>query len=531
MIQFNKVKLSPQIIDQWVNAGVNVLLIGEKGVGKTAQILDAFKRNNLKYSYFSGATLDPWIHLLGIPKAKVGEDGKEKMDFILPENLDENVEAIFCDEWNRTNKIVRNALLELQQFKSINGRKFPNLKLVWGAINPPATDDTDDVSYDVEELDPAQLDRFHVIVELPNEPDTHYFRTKFGNYYGDILVKWWKEQSKESKKILSPRRLDYIGECFKKGLNIKFLLPVSANHTDLISKLSIDEGQDYLKRILDEDREDEIKDFLRKDDNFLNNKSKFQTEERWKYWKYIKPEFVIDEIKNNIKFADYATYQGLKNDGFYREQLLSIAKATPTHEVIKCLKVLKAQNYKLSKEDDTIDNFIPKKPLFEFIDYMDYEANKNTQSINNIIEYQSLTNTFDYKKVAAFSTTAKVAMMSELWKCIYDLPFNKVASIVLGCIDENSTNQPANLSKYIGTLCILAKNKKLKIKEISERLSSINNKAISSHRKKEWLDYLNNQNKYLYSPVPESFQKVMRDIRDVVRQAATPDNQWNTPKN
>jgi hypothetical protein len=154
MIKFNKCKLNSEILDQWVKTEVNVLLIGEKGVGKSHHIINTFDRNNLKYAYFSGATLDPWIHLLGIPKAKIGADGKEKMEFILPENLDDDVEAIFCDEWNRTNKVVRNALLELQQFKSINGRKFPKLKMVWGAVNPPKGEDDDSSDYDVDELDP-----------------------------------------------------------------------------------------------------------------------------------------------------------------------------------------------------------------------------------------------------------------------------------------------------------------------------------------------------------------------------------------
>ena len=40
------------------------------------------------------------------------------------------------DEFSRAHKKVRNAVMELIQFKSINGRKFKNLKIVWAAINP-----------------------------------------------------------------------------------------------------------------------------------------------------------------------------------------------------------------------------------------------------------------------------------------------------------------------------------------------------------------------------------------------------------
>ena len=40
-------------------------------------------------------------------------------------------------------------------------KKYNNLKIVWGAINPS---DHDDMSYgyDVETIDPAQYDRFEI---------------------------------------------------------------------------------------------------------------------------------------------------------------------------------------------------------------------------------------------------------------------------------------------------------------------------------------------------------------------------------
>jgi hypothetical protein len=284
MIKFNKCKLNPEILDQWILADVNVLLVGEKGVGKSLQVIDSFKRNNLKFAYFSGATLDPWIHLLGIPKAKLMPDGTEKMEFILPENLDNDVEAIFVDELNRTNKIVRNALLELQQFKSINGRKFPKLRMVWGAVNPPKNEeDADSVDYDVDELDPAQLDRFHVIIELPNEPDTKYFRSKFGNYHGKILVDWWHEQPKDALKILSPRRLDYVGECFRKGLDIKYLLPISANAKELVKKLALDESQELINVLLANPNDADMQVFLEDDKNALKYKTTLKDEKYWRY--------------------------------------------------------------------------------------------------------------------------------------------------------------------------------------------------------------------------------------------------------
>ena len=40
------------------------------------------------------------------------------------------------DELNRAKPKVRNAVMELIQFRSINGIKFNNLRMIWAAINP-----------------------------------------------------------------------------------------------------------------------------------------------------------------------------------------------------------------------------------------------------------------------------------------------------------------------------------------------------------------------------------------------------------
>ena len=61
---------------------------------------------------------------------------------------DDEVEAIFMDEFQKTQK-VRNAVMELIQFKSINGRKFKNLKIV------DAGKDDEEFNYR-DALDPAQ---------------------------------------------------------------------------------------------------------------------------------------------------------------------------------------------------------------------------------------------------------------------------------------------------------------------------------------------------------------------------------------
>jgi hypothetical protein len=207
--------------DFWIEQNLNVLLIGEHGIGKTAIIKDAFERNKLKWRYFSASTMDPWVDFVGVPKEVQGENGSSYLDLIQKQEFqDGSIEMLFFDEFNRAPDKVRNAVMELIQFRSINGRKLPNLKGVWAAINPYDENET----YDVEELDPAQEDRFHIIYELPNEPNKQYFQEKFGARMGTRAVEWWHYLPDNLKRLVSPRRLDYAVDIYTKGGDLEDVL-------------------------------------------------------------------------------------------------------------------------------------------------------------------------------------------------------------------------------------------------------------------------------------------------------------------
>lgn len=223
-------------LDRFVDASFNLMIIGSHGTGKTERVLNCLQRNQLNYVYFSGSTLDPWIDFIGIPSK--GEGGV--MEFIRPSQINSELEAIFIDEYNRSPKEVRNAIMELVQFKTMNGMHFPELKFVWAAVNPPAdADDAESVDYDVEEIDPAQLDRFQAIVRVPDKPCARWFRQKYGEQ-GAIAVKWWGEQARAARKDISPRRLDYALDAFGRHLPISNVLPKSSN----IKKLTVDLNTD-----------------------------------------------------------------------------------------------------------------------------------------------------------------------------------------------------------------------------------------------------------------------------------------------
>lgn len=520
MIKFNKCKLNSNLLDQWVNTNVNVLLIGEKGVGKSHQIIETFKRNNLKYAYFSGATLDPWIHLLGIPKAKKDENGVEKMEFVLPENLDNNVEAIFCDEWNRTNKVVRNALLELQQFKSINGRKFPNLRMVWGAVNPPKDENEESSDYDVDELDPAQLDRFHVVVELPNEPDLSYFKNKFGDFKGKMLVDWWKEQPKDALKILSPRRLDYVGECFQKGLDVKYLLPISANVKELIKKLSLDEKEELVNDLFKNPTDESMMEFLKDDKNFLKYKNKLKHERLWKFWKYAKKEFITDEIKTNENFQNFAIYNVLKKESLYREIFQEIAKSNPECNSIKILKSLLNQNYVVENVD--LKDFVGSSVNFSTIDLkkansLDVFSHSVGHWTHNVVipkinydPYNNLYNTLittDRRKAMSIAVNCLNSVTNK--KHFINFMISNLRSMQKGTISNEK-----NFLPLLGSAIVFA-NKELTKEEKDNVIAELNNNKtkLSSNRIEEFIQHLSNK---ISGVLPESFLKKVKDIRAVL---------------
>lgn len=232
------VLVDPDKLDFFLGLGLNVLLVGEHGVGKTQIIQEAFRRNNLRGLYLSGSTLDPWVDVIGIPEIVRDDPESNGMAYtaIIPPKkfvLGE-VEAIFIDELNRAPKKVRNALMELIQFGSINGVKYPNLKTVWAAINPH---DEDDMRYDVEPLDPALEDRFHVKVDVEYRPCPVYMRKAYGQGYASPAIKWWSELPDNVKKMVSPRRLCYALDYHMNAGDVRDILPYESHPDKLVKDL------------------------------------------------------------------------------------------------------------------------------------------------------------------------------------------------------------------------------------------------------------------------------------------------------
>lgn len=256
--------------DSWIAANQNVLFIGKHGVGKTAIIKNAFERNKLRWKYFSASTMDPWTDFVGIPKETTSiVDGKSvtHLQFIKPlEFATGEIEAIFFDEFNRSPKKVRNAVMELLQFKSINGEKFPKLKIIWAAINP----DDENNSYDVEKCDPAQYDRFHVHKNIDYKPDADYFRNKFGEVLADSCISWWIELDDSQKNLVSPRRLEYALDAFVDNRDLRDILPRETNISKLLQILKNGPTHDKLSEFIKNNSKEEARIWLQNENNFAS---------------------------------------------------------------------------------------------------------------------------------------------------------------------------------------------------------------------------------------------------------------------
>lgn len=296
----------------WASNNYNVCFSGKHGVGKTAQVKELFNELygelGTDWLYFSASTMDPWVDFVGVPKETVGEDGVAYLTLIRPEVFArDQVKAIFIDEFNRAPKKIRNAIMELLQFSSINGHRFNKLEVIWTAINPPDEDDT----YDVDDIDPAQMDRFHIHADIPYDVSKSYFISKYGAEMGEGAIEWWRGLPDSGKKLVSPRRLDYALDCFSKKGDVRDILPEQTNTTKLMSVLYHGPIKKKVNILYsDGDPEKVIEEF--KDNNVLDAIIEFVMESD-KYLKFFLPLVPSEKLTALFSKRDARTVKRFLN--------------------------------------------------------------------------------------------------------------------------------------------------------------------------------------------------------------------------
>lgn len=253
-------------LEKAFDSGFNVMLSGVHGTSKTSRVLQVAREKGVVLKYYSCSTLDPFTDLVGVPTPRkyctqdkvwfatekeacphcsqelYGVDSPviESLKLVRPTEIDE-AELIFFDELNRADPKVVNAVMEIIQFGSINGDKIRNLVACWAAINPP----NHEADYEVEELDPAIIDRFDIFIDIKPTPSAKYLATRYAiehaNQFAEALVHWWEGHHKIKDKIdfkknyISPRRLEKMGYVYLEMGNAKSAVPswVTAEHHKL----------------------------------------------------------------------------------------------------------------------------------------------------------------------------------------------------------------------------------------------------------------------------------------------------------
>lgn len=151
------------IIDATPNAQA-LLLKGIHGVGKSESIKKYMEdRGYRMVTLFLGQAADAG-DIVGLPSRIEGVDGEGNpcliTDFAPPKwwplDMNEKV-VVFLDEINRGKPEIMQCVMDMVLNRKLNGRALPPETRIIAAMNP-----MDDGYYQVEELDPALMDRFNV---------------------------------------------------------------------------------------------------------------------------------------------------------------------------------------------------------------------------------------------------------------------------------------------------------------------------------------------------------------------------------
>ncbi len=379
-------------LDNWIKNSYNVLFHGRHGVGKTSMVFDAFKRAGWEigrdFLYFSAATIDPWVDLIGVPARITNEKGEEVLKLIRPATIDnESIKVFFVDEFNRSHKKVRNAMMELIQFKSINGLKFPNLKMIWGAVNP---DEDSELKYDVEKLDPAQEDRFHIHCHIPYKPNQSYFAEKYNDpEMAEAVCSWWDKQSNATKLLVTPRRLEYAIDVFQNTNDLRFVLPTSATVSSLKEAIQIGNPEKTFKKLLDDNNEKETRKWLSVDNN-LTAVQKLICENKIiaaKSLHLLSDEKIISFAANNKVVREQIKQEPDKFETVIQDIAENSTQRTLKEMCIKLLSDLNKSSQVLSKiniASRIIDDLnITKRRKTQIINNYKIDANNNVPCANS----------------------------------------------------------------------------------------------------------------------------------------------------
>jgi hypothetical protein len=124
-----------QMYDFSVQSSGNIIIFGPSGIGKTEMAIQSVEDANLKYVYINLSVLEA-PDLIGMPK--IGEDVTTYAppEFLPLKSKKAKEVVLIVDEIDKAKDEVQNPMLELFQFRSINGRPL-NIKSIIATGNLP----------------------------------------------------------------------------------------------------------------------------------------------------------------------------------------------------------------------------------------------------------------------------------------------------------------------------------------------------------------------------------------------------------
>ena len=406
------IEVQPEYLDFAIKNNLNVLIVGEAGCGKTTMIRECFNRfglvENKTWKYYSTPTLDPWINFVGVPQEKkTGE--LSYLDFIRPlEIASGDMEAFFFDEFNRAATEVKQAVMELIQFKSINGLKFPKLRVVWAAINPFS--DAND-TYDTAMLDKAQKDRFHMWFNAKCKIDIPYFSREFGDKVAKIVAGWWNKLPDDIKEEVTPRRMEEA--CRIAEINPQMMSAVlipESNPSELIKLLS---GVPFIDR---------MRNFFRKGDKKAMTELVGQSGSFATIRSAVSKPKEFQEMMTQI--LECTELQLEKEKKFDREQLMTLMLESLRDEDM--MAVYSASDEWVKKQIINIPNLGSEIVRNRFVSYI------NTSGIND----PELSRILNGESGATLADT----MTSVLRESGVSIPDHMSVCLALGNINDGSAN-------------------------------------------------------------------------------------------
>ncbi len=139
-----------------------LLLVGPHGTGKSYLLNRLARALELAHRHYNASLLN-FDDLVGYPLPNNGT-----LEYVQTPASIWGAESVFLDEISRCRPDIQNKLFSIIHERRVQGIALGRLVYRWSAMNPPASEDSEQQYAGSEPLDTALADRFAFILEIPD---------------------------------------------------------------------------------------------------------------------------------------------------------------------------------------------------------------------------------------------------------------------------------------------------------------------------------------------------------------------------